>query len=464
MTSAPLNLDVTRIGRLPHLLWRGSLYVRIIVLCVVLFGCMIALMGIITRHLFLEAVSEMEEQTDTITKSISLLIQETPSIALGELSNKLMDLHQGVNIELQPYQGEVNDSAFSIERSKKGEVTRVARVPMRNGDRQIMLTLSITIVPQTEILRAFRNRSVEVLIAVFVITLGLLVYFIIKAFRPLNQLSKSCAAISSGDLQTVSTRGATGEVRALEETFNHMVLALREKQVMEGKLRHAERLSALGNLAAGVAHDVRNPLNSIKLLSSHAQDMLQTGGTEPAAKSLQIICNEVDRLEAIVSGFLSLAKESQLHAEPTRADDLLRECVQLLKNDADQRGVTIHAAYGAPDILLMLDPRQWGRAIMNVLMNAMEALPEGGLVQVHSRADFVTYEIDLIDNGPGLPEDVRKHLFEPYFTTKPDGTGLGLSITRGIVEAHGGVIELMNVNEHGCRVRIRLPLQKARVE
>jgi len=128
MTSAPLNLDVARIGRLPHLLWRGSLYVRIIVLCVVLFGCMIALLGIITRHLFLEAVSEMEEQTSTIAKSISLLIQETPGIALGELSNKLMDLHQGVTIELQPYQEAIADSTFSIERRANGELTRVAYV------------------------------------------------------------------------------------------------------------------------------------------------------------------------------------------------------------------------------------------------------------------------------------------------------------------------------------------------
>lgn len=452
-----------RLGRLPRIMWRGSLYVRIIVLCVVLFCCMLGLMGIITRHLFLEAVSEMEAQTSNVAKNVSILIQETPNIALGELSNKLMDLHRGVDIELQPYQGGASDSTFTIERSKGGELTRVARVPMRNGDRQMMLTLSITIVPQTEILRVFRNRSVEVLLTVFVITLILLVYFIIKAFRPLNQLSKSCAAISSGDLQTVSTRGATGEVRALEETFNHMVNALREKQEMEGKLRHAERLSALGNLAAGVAHDVRNPLNSIKLLSSHARDMLQTGETESASKSLQTIRTEVDRLEAIVSGFLSLAKESQLHAEPTRADDLLKECIVLLKNDAEQRGVTISATYGAEEILLMLDPKQWVRAIMNVLMNALEALPEGGAIQVRSHADYVMYAIDVKDNGPGLVDEVREHLFEPYFTTKPDGTGLGLSITRGIVEAHGGTIEIRNSTEHGCLVRIRLPLQKVKV-
>jgi len=142
---------------------------------------------------------------------------------------------------------------------------------------------------------------------------------------------------------------------------------------------------------------------------------------------------------------------------------LLKECIVLLKNDADQRGVTINAAYGAEEIALMLDPKQWVRAIMNVLMNALEALPEGGEVQVRSHADYVMYEIEVMDNGPGLGEEVRAHLFEPYFTTKPDGTGLGLSITRGIVEAHGGTIEMKNSNEHGCLVRIRLPLQKVKV-
>ena len=155
------------------------------------------------------------------------------------------------------------------------------------------------------------------LMLVFVMALGLMVYFINKALRPLMRLSESCAAIGSGELNMVNTQGISGEILVLEQTFNDMVASLREKEIMEGKLRQAQRLSALGNLAAGIAHDVRNPLNAIKLLSSHAQDMLETD-EHPAAKPMHTIRTEVDRLEEIVSSFLSLAREQHDQSEKER--------------------------------------------------------------------------------------------------------------------------------------------------
>jgi two-component system sensor histidine kinase HydH len=223
---------------------------------------------------------------------------------------------------------------------------------------------------------------------------------------------------------------------------------------VESNLRQAQRLSALGTLAAGVAHDVRNPLNSIKLLSSHALDEVGEG---PAAKQLQTIRSEVDHLEEIVSGFLSLAKERELKPEPCRIDTLLAECVRLVEKDATARGVRLNAELRAGDTELLLDPQQFTRAVLNVVLNAMQACPEEGRVRLFSRVTDLACEIEIRDDGPGMPKDVAERAFDPYFTTRPTGTGLGLSITRGIVEEHGGSITLSSSEEQGCQVLITLP-------
>ena len=171
--------------------------------------------------------------------------------------------------------------------------------------------------------------------------------------------------------------------------------SLREKEVVESNLRQAQRLSAIGNLAAGVAHDVRNPLNAIKLLSSHALDTLQdVPDASSAAKHLQTIRSEVNRLEEIVSGFLSLAKERELCREPYRVDALLEECARLIRKDAEDRGIRLITELRAGDQALLLDPKQMTRAVLNVLINAMEATPQGGRVRLFSRTNDTICEIE----------------------------------------------------------------------
>jgi two-component system sensor histidine kinase HydH len=239
-----------------------------------------------------------------------------------------------------------------------------------------------------------------------------------------------------------------------------MVTALKEKELMETNLRQAQRLSALGSLAAGVAHDIRNPLNSIKLLSSHVSDNLDKAeNRERASKQLRTIRKEVDRLEDIVTGFLSMAREQELNPAPNKVDALLEECVQLIRKDAEQRGVRLVHELRVGETELMLDAKQWKRAVINVLLNALEATPRGGRVRLFSRVTDETCEIEVRDDGPGMPPEVAERAFDPYFTTKQTGTGLGLSITRGIVEEHGGSIEITSREHTGCQVLITLPLQ-----
>ena len=442
--------------------WRRSLLFRVMMLCGILLVCLFAAVMIITRYFLREAAQEMRAQTAEIVERIDLGFRDAAPIDVEQMQSELMSIHEGVDIRLQPYGGRQQDTTFGLEYDEDGRMVRVAQQPVLVGGERMLMTARVTIAPQVEILRALTNSYLGIIIAVFLATLAAMLYFIVRALRPLSQLSESCAAISSGDLRSVSTRGATGEVLALEETFNNMVSSLRDKESMERKLRQAQRLSALGNLAAGVAHDVRNPLNAIKLLSSHALDNLpeNDGG---AGKHLQTIRREVDRLEGIVSSFMSLAKERELSPEPNKVDLLLAECAHLLQKDAESRGVTLVHDLRSGDTMLQLDAREWKRAIMNVLLNALEACPAGGRVRMFSRLTDISCEIEVRDDGPGLDRVEIERVFEPYYTTKPGGTGLGLSITRGIIEEHGGTIEMTSSGGQGCQVLITLPLDKAGV-
>jgi signal transduction histidine kinase len=292
----------------------------------------------------------------------------------------------------------------------------------------------------------------------------MMVYLITNSLRPLRTLSETCAKVSEGNLKTVDVQPGPGEVRTLEETFNRMVAALREKATVEANLRRAQRLSAIGNLAAGVAHDVRNPLNAIKLLSSQALDELPENGNQSgAAKALHTIRSEVDRLEDIVTGFLSLAKEEELRREVTRLDPILDECLNLVRKDAESRGVRLIGELRAGDLQLALDAKKLKRAVLNVLLNALEACPPGGRVRLFSRVVHDVVEIEIRDDGPGMTPEAMEHAFDPYFTTKPTGTGLGLSITRGIIEEHGGTIRLTSAIDRGTQVLICLPLDSAKL-
>jgi len=452
----------------PRVRWRDSLIVRVMVLCAVLVLCLLGSVYEITRHYFGEVVREMEAQTQDIANRITLHLEEHADADLRDVERDVTQFYSGTVIQLDDRRSDSTDfSPFTLEKTASGELVKTARLPLEFQGRQMLLTARVSLVPQAEIVRAFKNKYLALLTAVFIITLGFMIYFIARILRPLSDLADSCARIGSGQtgngqLQKLSARKTSGEILSLEYTFNNMVASLQEKEKIEANLRQAQRLSAIGNMAAGVAHDVRNPLNAIKLLSSHAIDTLD--GSDKSGETLrhlETIRNEVNRLEEIVSGFLSLAKERELQPEPTKIDVILAESARLVRKDAEDRGIRLITELRTGDTSLPADPRQLTRAILNILINALEVCPRGGRVRLFSRVTDQSCEIEVRDDGPGMPREVAERAFEPYFTTKDTGTGLGLSITRGIIEEHGGSISLSCAEGQGCQVLISLPLETA---
>ena len=222
--------------------WYRTLFFRVVVLCAVLLACLFGALLAVTRHFFQEASAEMEAQTEEIARSLELRFEEGFKGDYRTLESDLMDLNKGVDIKIEDEPNSKLGASFTMERLPDGRFVRVERVPLKNDGRPVLMTATVTIVPQTEILRAFKNKYMLAVLAVFLVALGMMVWVIWKALHPLQRLSESCAAISGGHLENVGTRGASGEILALETTFNRMVDALREKEAVEARLREQARL------------------------------------------------------------------------------------------------------------------------------------------------------------------------------------------------------------------------------
>lgn len=442
--------------------WANSLIARVVALCVVLVLCLFGSVYVLTVHFMDEITTEFENKVLEMQRDVRFTVRkymeegDTVESAQHELERRYSDLR----LRMAPTEATEQTTEVTSEITDDGIRFSAKAIVVEEGIPPIEVLWGQRLNTRDAVLRAFTNRYIALLTASFLIALGLMVYFIVKSLRPLRELTERCARISEGELAPVEIKRNYGEVLALEHTFNRMVNALQDKEQLEANLRQAQRLSALGALAAGIAHDVRNPLNAIKLLSSHALDSLSEPESNGPAEQLRTIRKEVDRLEDIVSGFLALAKERELQPEPIRIDRLVEDCVRLVKAEAESRDVTLSTELAAGDLQLDVDPKQMTRAIINVIINAIEACSPGGRVRVFSRVTEEACQIEVRDDGPGLTKDVAERAFDPYFTTKPTGTGIGLSITRGIIEEHGGTVSLSCELGRGCIAMISLPLRR----
>jgi signal transduction histidine kinase len=248
---------------------------------------------------------------------------------------------------------------------------------------------------------------------------------------------------------------------------------LAERRRLEAAVAHEQRLSALGNLAAGVAHEIRNPLNAIsiglqRLRLEFAPAALEAG--KEYTKLARIIEAEVARLNAIVEQFLTLARPLRLTLADEPLAPVLTEVLTLLSSQAAAQGVRLAEDGRLADARVGLDRRQLIHALMNILLNALQAMPNGGTLGVRAEVASISGDgadagtiarITISDSGPGIaPEDLDR-IFEPYFTTKENGTGLGLALTRRIILEHGGSIRAETVPGGGARFIIDLPIVSA---
>lgn len=239
---------------------------------------------------------------------------------------------------------------------------------------------------------------------------------------------------------------------------------LREIKRLEAKVRHSEKLAAIGKLAAGVAHEIRNPLSSIRgfarFLSLSLKDRPQD------QEYADIMVKEVDRINAVVNDLLTFSRPLDPELTATDVRDLVEHTIRLVEADARTRDVAIHMNISPGLNHFHLDANQITQALLNLILNALQEVESGGKIEVGAKTEESGTLLNLWveDDGPGIPHDILEKIFDPFFTTRKKGTGLGLAIVHKIVENHSGDIRFdspLPGKDRGCRFVIAIPAPPA---
>lgn len=245
----------------------------------------------------------------------------------------------------------------------------------------------------------------------------------------------------------------------LEQSYKKLQEQSEQLIAIEKNLRSAEKLSTLGEMAAVLAHEIRNPLGSIRGTAEILRDDYQPG--DPKYEFIDIQIRETERLNRVVEDFLRMAKPQLIDKVSCHIKAELDTVVRLVANDASQRQIAINLVQPVAETVISADGEKLRQAFLNIVINALHATPVGGKIAIELSSTDSGVEIRFCDSGAGIASENMQRIFEPFFTTKADGTGLGLAITRKIIEGHGGTLQIDSTIGQGTTVIIRLPQQQS---
>jgi len=327
--------------------------------------------------------------------------------------------------------------------------------------------------------RASRNSIATLTALMILITTGIVLLVTrVGVARTVADLARSFREVGSGDLQALVPERRGDEFGRLAQEFNRMCERLEasqrslleaqdESRRMEDRLRHAERLAALGRLAAGLAHEIGTPLN---VIGGRAERLLRSFGDDrPEARSLRIICSQMERIARIVRGMLDFARMREPRLARTDLGPILGRVLELLGQKFEEAGVAALSSIPDEAGVVLADADQIHQVFLNLCTNALDAMPKGGTLRVSSSrvvrrppeggGDLRSFlAVTFEDTGSGIAPENLDRVFDPFFTTKDvgRGTGLGLSVSYGIVREHGGFIDIESEPGRGTRLIVHL--------
>jgi signal transduction histidine kinase len=295
-------------------------------------------------------------------------------------------------------------------------------------------------------------------------TLAMIALIVRAVSRPVRRLTEAAVEVTRHGVYgtEVTDLRSNDEVGVLAEAFNAMSRRMAEDiqqlQTMNEGLIRTEKLATAGVLAAGVAHEVNNPLASIsslvQILHKHAEDAEDR-------ETLETILGEISRISQILRDLTEFARPSEPRRVPTDLNRIVEACLRLLAVDKRFRQLEVVTSLASDLPLVALDGDQIQQVILNLLLNARDATPDGGTVRVETRLDAESnrIEFEVSDTGLGIPQEVQMRMFDPFFTTKPPGagTGLGLSVCFGILLAHNGEMHVKSSPGEGTSIRVQIP-------
>ena len=313
---------------------------------------------------------------------------------------------------------------------------------------------------------AGEGRTLLVIIALSV-ALGLLASWLISRglARPIRELTGAMAVVGSGRLDHPVIATSRDEVGELARAFAGMTDSLRRNVAQlertQAQLVQSEKLASIGEMAAAVAHGLRNPLASLR---AAAQLVRRHPGAPSAGEHLDAIVEEVDRLDRRISHLLSFSRPAPYHPLAERVERLVENLLPAVAEPMRERGIDLQLELPRDLPAVRVDPMQLEQALLELVSNALDAMPDGGRLRIgaesrNGEAPGGEVVIEIADTGPGIPAHVLPSVCEPFFTTRQEGTGLGLAIAKRYVEQNSGRLEIESSPGSGTRVRVRLPAE-----
>ncbi len=337
------------------------------------------------------------------------------------------------------------------------------RMPLIRDDRVIgLVQTSISLTDFRHLLREAYVKNMFIAMTALLFACGASFFILHRLNKPIRILSSAAERVAFGDL-TVRTNGlGKDEMGRLAFSFNGMILKLAEQKELEERLRQMERQAILAELASSLAHEIRNPLNLINLTADHLGDQFRPEDAARRGDYLDLVSSlksEVKHLNTVVGDFIALGRPHKLQKVRFRLAELIDQVEVMVKQQLATKGVGFKSST-AFDLLLVADQEQLRLVLLNLLLNAIEAVGRGGNISIRSRIDEEgMLKMQVSDDGKGVDPGNLELIFEPYFTKRDGGTGLGLALVRRIMEEHGGRIVARNNPEGGLTMELTLPAE-----
>jgi signal transduction histidine kinase len=326
-----------------------------------------------------------------------------------------------------------------------GEVLLIHAIPVRSD--LVIWTMGRAHVAAAA---AFQKLTVGfvVLLLLMLATGALILWYLHRWGRQLRQIEERLGQFDSRLPET-----GLKELDRLIGAFNQQTEKLRDAQRVSNELSlelaRAERLTALGRMSAGLAHEIRNPIGAMRLQSENA---LSKNTVDSYQKACRGMLQNIGRLDDLLERLLAIVRLDRLTLKSTKIGPWIEECVTPFRNAAAHPAIAVEAA----DTEWLFDEQQLSRALHNLVANAVQHTPPHGWVKVSAAIENGWLEISVEDSGPGVPDELKEKIFEPFVSSRSEGSGLGLAIAREIVEAHGGTMRCVN-GRQGARFEMRLP-------
>jgi two-component system NtrC family sensor kinase len=338
--------------------------------------------------------------------------------------------------------------------------------PIKNINNEIIGILYVGILEQKYV--DIENRAVLAFLTITLagVLISMLLSYLIstRISVPIMKLVSASREVAQGNLNARVEITSSDELGEMAESFNAMASSLKQrdeqlKEFARNKIMESERLALIGQLAANVAHELNNPLQGIVTYSHLLLEKM--AGESSTTSSAQKIVIQANRCRDIIRGLLDFSRQRKPDATICNINSVLNECVALLENQASFQNIQIIKELEQNLPLIIVDPSQMQQVFINMIINAAEAMEDGGQLTLKTRLEPIDefIEIEIADTGHGIPEENMEKLFDPFFTTKEvgHGTGLGLAISYGIVKEHRGTILVESEVDQGTSFVIRLP-------